>query len=102
MVEKIPEFKPGDTIKVFEKIPKEKRTQVFEGICIAKKHGKEPGATFTVRGKVLGQWVEKIYPLFSPLIEKIEVVKRGKVRKAKLYFIREKSEKEIKRKLKQS
>ena len=72
----IPDFKVGDTIKVFEKIPKEKRTQVFEGICIAKKHGKEPGATFTVRGKVLGQWVEKIYPLFSPLIEKIEVVNR--------------------------
>ena len=97
----IPDFKVGDTIKVFEKIPKEKRTQVFEGICIAKKHGTEPGATFTVRGKVLGQWVEKIYPLFSPLIEKIEVVRRGKVRKAKLYFVREKSEKEIRRKLKQ-
>lgn len=74
------------------------RIQVFEGVVIAKNHGMEPGATFTVR-KIAsgGVAVEKIYPLYSPTIKKIEIVSRPKVRKAKLYFLRERVGKAAKR-----
>lgn len=109
-----PDFRVGDTVRVHqivlevkveqklsktakaikktkeEKTDKTQRVQVFEGVVIAKKHGREPGATFTVR-KIAsgGVGVEKIYPLYSPLIAKIEVVSRPKrVRRAKLYFLR--------------
>jgi len=100
--EDIPDMRPGDTIRVYEKLPGEKRkkSQVFEGILIAKKHGKGINATFTVRAILEGVGVEKIYPLHSPLIEKIEIVKRGKARRAKLYYLREKSERKVKKKLK--
>jgi len=89
------EIRPGDTVKVHQ-ILREKnskgeikeRIQVFEGLVLARKHGKEPGATITVRKVVDGIGVEKIYPLNSPLIKKIELVKRSKVRRAKLYFLR--------------
>lgn len=87
---KIPEINPGDVIKVFEKI-KEKdktRTQVFEGQVLAKKHGREPGATITIRRILDGVGVERIFPIFSPNIEKIEVVKKLKARRAKLYYLR--------------
>jgi len=87
----LPNVKAGDTVKVFHKV-KEKdkeRVEVFEGIVIARKHGKEIGATITVRKEVGGVGVEKIFPLHSPLIEKIEILKRGKVRRAKLYYLRE-------------
>ena len=88
-------MRPGDTIKVYQKIharastDKKEKTQVFEGLLIAKKHGSEPGATITVRKEVSGVGVEKIFPIHSPLIEKIEIIKRGKVRRAKLYYLRE-------------
>ncbi|OGZ17691.1 MAG: 50S ribosomal protein L19 [Candidatus Nealsonbacteria bacterium RBG_13_37_56] len=89
--EELPYIRPGDTIKVYQKI-KEKdkeRIQVFEGVVLARKHGKGISATITVRGIFSGVGVERIFPLHSPIIEKIEVVKRGKVRRAKLYYLRE-------------
>ncbi len=89
------EIKPGMTVKVHEKI-KEKnakgvekeRIQIFEGLVIAHKHGKEIGATITVRKVSDGIGVEKIYPLHSPVISKIEPVKQAKVRRAKLNYLR--------------
>jgi large subunit ribosomal protein L19 len=87
----------GETIRVWQKI-KEKdkiRLQAFEGLVLARKHGSEAGATFTVRKVVDGVGVEKIFPLYSPMIDKIEVIRRSKVRRAKLYYIREKASKEI-------
>lgn len=97
-----PDFRVGWTIKVHQKIKEgnKTRTQPFEGIVIAKKHGLEAGATFTVRKIIGSTGVEKIFPLHSPLIEKIEIIKASKVRRAKLYFLREKSKKEIRRKVK--
>lgn len=94
-------IKPGDTVKVHQKIVDKGKTriQIFEGIVLARKHGDEPGATFTVRKVSSGVGVEKIYPLYSPLIEQIEIVKRAKVRRAKLYYIREKVAREIKRQM---
>lgn len=91
--------KSGDTVRVTQKI-KEKgkvRLQVFEGIVLSVKHGTEPGATFTVRKVASGVGVEKTFPLYSPMVDKIEIVKRTKVRRAKLYYIREKAAKEIRR-----
>ena len=96
---------PGDTVRVYQKIvEKDKvRIQVFEGVIIAYKHGTEPGATFTVRRKSSdGIAVEKIFPLYSPMIDKIEVTKRTKTRRARLYFLREKTQKQIKDKLKRT
>lgn len=95
-------IKAGDTVRVHQKIVDEKgksRFQIFEGLVLARKHGTEPGATFTVRKVVDGIGVEKIFPLFSPMIDKIEIVKRSKVRRAKLYYIREKVAREIKRQM---
>ncbi|OGZ27316.1 MAG: 50S ribosomal protein L19 [Candidatus Nealsonbacteria bacterium RIFOXYB1_FULL_40_15] len=86
----IPSIMPGDTVKVFQKI-KEKdkeRLQPFEGVVLARKHGKGISSTITVRRISSGVGVEKIFPVHSPLIEKIEVVKRSKVRRAKLYYLR--------------
>ena len=79
---KVPDVKPGDTVKVHQK------RQVFEGIVIAAKHGKGISATITVRKVVEGIGVEKVFPLHSPSIDKIEVVKRSKVRRSKLYYLR--------------
>lgn len=100
--ENLPEMKSGDTVRVSEKIleKSKKKSQVFEGILISKKHGKGINATFTLRANIGGVGVEKTYPLHSPLIEKIQVVKKGKARRAKLYYLREKAEKKIRRKLK--
>lgn len=94
-------IKPGDTVRVHQKIVDKGKTrlQVFEGLVLARKHGDEPGATFTVRKVSQGIGVEKIFPLYTPLIEKIEIVKRAKVRRAKLYYIREKVAREIKRQM---
>ncbi len=99
--EDLPEMSPGDTIKVFEKIPEEgkKKSQTFEGILIAKKHGKGVNATFALRAVIGGVGVEKTYSLHSPLIEKIKVVKKGRARRAKLYYLREKAERAIRKKL---
>ena len=94
-------IKAGDTVRVHQKIEEKGKTriQIFEGTVLARKHGNEPGATFTVRKVSGGIGIEKIYPLYSPLIDKIEIVKRSKVRRSKLYFIREKVAREIKRQM---
>ncbi|TSC73813.1 MAG: large subunit ribosomal protein L19 [Parcubacteria group bacterium Gr01-1014_44] len=93
---------PGWTVKVFQKIKESGKERIapFEGVVIARKHGNEPGATFTVRHIISGIGVEKIFPIYSPTIEKIEILKKAKVRRAKLYYLREKSRKETRRKLK--
>jgi len=93
-------IRPGDRIRVYEKLKGEKREAIFEGILIAKKHGMGPNATFCVREVIDGIGVEKIYPLHSPLVSKIELLKKGRGKRAKLYWIRKKSEKEIRKKLK--
>lgn len=87
---KLPEIRPGDTVKIFEKIKEgeKERIRTFEGIVLARKHRKEIGATITVRRVVKGIGVERILPLHSPIIEKIEVVRKGRVRRAKLYYLR--------------
>jgi len=88
----LPDIRPGDVIRIHQKAKSAKgedTLSVFEGQVIARKHGKEPGATITVRKEISGVGVEKIYPLYSPVIEKIEIVSRGKVRRAKLYYLRE-------------
>ncbi len=94
-------IKAGDTIKVHQKIVDKGKTriQIFEGVVLARKHGDEAGATFTVRKVASGVGVEKIFPLYSPNIDKIEIVKRAKVRRAKLYYIREKVARQIKRQM---
>lgn len=87
---KIPQFRAGDTIRVNVKIREgdKFRIQAFEGVVIAiRKRG--VGSTFTVRKVSFGYGVERIFPLYSPIIEGIEVVKRGRVRRAKLYYLRE-------------
>jgi len=88
--ESLPDLRPGDTVRVHQKIQEgdKERIQVFEGLVIARKHHKEVGATFTVRKVISGVGVEKIFPLHSPKIEKIEILRRGKVRRAKLYYLR--------------
>lgn len=96
------DFNTGDTVKVWSKILDEKgksRLQAFEGIILARKHGKEIGATFTVRKVSLGVGVEKIFPLYSPNIDKIEITKRARARKAKLYYVRNKAVRDVRRKL---
>ena len=94
-------LRPGDTVRVHQKIVEKgkTRTQVFEGLVLAVKHGTEAGATFTVRATLSGIGVERVFPLYAPFIEKIEIVRRSKVRRAKLYFIREKVAREVKRQL---
>ncbi len=97
----IPDITSGDTVKVYQKVKEgEKfRTQIFEGLVISRSHGSEAGATITVRKVSGGIGVERIFPLHLPAIEKIELVKKSKVRRAKLYYIREKSAKETRKKL---
>ena len=87
----IPEFKAGDTVRVHAKIVEgdKERVQVFEGAVISLAHGKGNRATFTVRKVSYGVGVERIFPLHSPRIEKLEILARGKVRRAKLYYLRE-------------
>ena len=97
--QKIVEYKKGKGADKKEKITATARIQVFEGLVIAVKHGKQAGASFTVRATLSGVGVEKIFPLYSPAIEKIEIVRRSKVRRAKLYFIRDKASKEVRRQL---
>ncbi len=96
------DMKSGDTVRVHQKIQEKGKTriQIFEGMVLARKHGSSPTATFTVRKSSNGYGVERIFPLYSPNIDKIEVTKRAKVRRAKLYFIREKAAKEISKRMK--
>lgn len=92
----------GDTIRVWSKIQEKGKTrlQAFEGLVLARKHGKESGATITVRKVSNGIGVERIFPLFSPLIDSIEVLKKSRSRRAKLYYVREKAARDIRRKMK--
>jgi large subunit ribosomal protein L19 len=107
-------LRSGDTVRVVqniieikkkrgtdkkEKTTKSARTQVFEGLVLSTKHGREAGASFTVRATLSGVGVEKTFPLYSPMIDSIEIVKRSNVRRAKLYFIREKATREVRRQL---
>lgn len=98
---KTQDIRPGDVVRVHQKIQEKgkTRTQIFEGMVLARKHGVEAGGTITVRRVANGYGVEKIYPLYSPLIEKIEVVRRSKVRKAKLYYVRDKAQKELSKRM---
>ena len=108
------DFKAGDTVRVWSKIAEEKlstkankktekttrfRLQAFEGIVLARKHGTEIGATFTVRKVASGVGVERIFPLYSPMVDKVEITKRSRARRSKLYYIRTKAVKDVRRKM---
>lgn len=112
------DFKAGDTVRVSSKILEEKtekkgdkkkgdakkaeakyRLQAFEGIILARKHGTEMGATFTVRKVASGVGVERIFPLYSPMVDKIEVTKKSRARRSKLYYIRTKAVKDVRSKM---
>ena len=97
------EPRPGDIVRVMQKIKEgeKSRTQAFEGTVIAVKHGTGISATFTVRKVTDGYGVERVFPFHSPMIEKIVVVKRANVRRAKLYYIRERAKRDIRKKMKQ-
>ncbi len=101
------EFRTGDTVRVWVKVledaeKKKYRLQAFEGLVLSRKHGKEAGAMFTVRKVASGVGVERIFPLYSPSIDKIELVKRSTVHRAKLYYVREKAIRDVRRKMKQT
>ncbi|MFA6408512.1 MAG: 50S ribosomal protein L19 [Candidatus Paceibacterota bacterium] len=99
VVQNIVDLKKGKGADKKEKITKNVRKQVFEGLVLSVKHGTESGATFTVRAVLSGIGVEKTFPLYTPSIDSIEIVKRSKVRRAKLYFIREIAAKAVRRQL---
>ena len=96
------DMRSGDTVRVWQKIKEGEKTrlQAFEGMVLAIKHGKEAGSTFTVRKVIDETGVERIFPLYSPAIDSIEVIKRAKVRRSKLYYVRNKATKELRRHLK--
>lgn len=96
------DIKSGDTVRVFSKIQEKGKTrlQAFEGLVLARKHGSEIGSTITVRKISNGVGVERIFPLHSPSIDRIELVKRSKTKRSKLYFLKDKTNKEIRKKLK--
>jgi len=87
---KTPDFQAGDIVKVYQKVKEQdkERIQVFEGVLLAKKHGKGVSGTITVRKISQGLGVERVFPLHSPLVEKIEVTRKTKVRQGKLYYLR--------------
>ena len=86
----IPDFKAGDTIRVGYKVTEgtRSRVQAFEGVCISRKHGSGIAGSFTVRKISFGEGVERVFPLYSTNIDSIEVIRRGRVRRAKLYYLR--------------
>ena len=86
----VPEFAPGDTVKVNVKVREgeRERIQAFEGVCIARAGGGLQ-ESFTVRKISFGEGVERVFPIYSPLVDSIQVMRRGKVRRAKLYYLRE-------------
>ncbi|HAQ02326.1 TPA: 50S ribosomal protein L19 [Candidatus Nomurabacteria bacterium] len=96
------DFKAGDTVRVWNKIMEKGkvRLQAFEGLVLSRKHGTESGATFTIRKVASGVGVERIFPLYSPNIDKIEILRKSKTRRNKLYYIRTKAVKEVKKRLK--
>jgi len=86
----IPDFKPGDTIRVGFKVTEgtRSRVQMYEGVCISRKHGSGIAGSFTVRKISFGEGVERVFPLYPTNIDSITVVRRGRVRRAKLYYLR--------------
>jgi large subunit ribosomal protein L19 len=86
----IPEFGPGDTLRVYVKVVEgqRERTQAYEGVCIARRNA-GVNSSFTVRKISFGEGVERVFPLFAPIVDKIEVVRKGRVRRAKLYYLRD-------------
>ena len=100
---KLKDLQTGWTVKVHQRIKEGEKTrlQAFEGTVISKKHGNEAGGTITLRKVTDGIGVEKTYPVYLPSIEKIQVLKKPKTRRSKLYYLREKSSREIKKKMKQ-
>ncbi len=88
--ERIPDFGPGDTVRVNFRIREgtRERVQAFQGVCIRRSNGKGPAANFTVRRITAGIGIERVFPLHSPLIDSLEVTRQGKVRRAKLYYLR--------------
>jgi large subunit ribosomal protein L19 len=88
-LKEVPDFRPGDTLRVNVRVREgeKERIQAFEGVCIGRKHG-GVNETFTVRKISSGVGVERIFPLHSPMVESIQIVRRGKVRRAKLYYLR--------------
>lgn len=95
------DIRAGDTVRVMNRVEEKGkiRLQAFEGIVIAVKHGKEAGGTFTVRKVASGVGVERTFTLYSPLIDSIELIKRSKVRRSKLYHLKKKAMREIKRQM---
>ena len=89
----LPKFNVGDTVRVHFRIVEgeKERIQVFEGVVIARKSGESPNATFTVRRVVFNEGVERVFPLHSPRVAKVEVTREGRVRRAKLYYLRERT-----------
>ncbi len=87
---KLPEFSPGDTVRVNVRVTEgtRTRTQAYEGVCIARSGG-GINESFTVRKISYGEGVERVFPIYSPMLEGVEVVRRGKVRRAKLYYLRD-------------
>lgn len=97
------DFSSGDVVRVWNKIKEADgkiRLQAFEGMVLARKHGTEIGATFTVRRVASGVGVERVFPLFSVMIDKIEIVRRARTRRSKLYYVRDKALRDVRRKLK--
>ena len=86
----VPEFSPGDTLRVFVKVSEgqRERTQAYEGVCVARKNA-GVNSNFTVRKISFGEGVERVFPLYAPVVDKIEVVRHGRVRRAKLYYLRD-------------
>jgi len=101
---KLKDLQVGWAVKIFQKIKEgeKTRTQAFEGMVIAKKHGNEAGGTVTIRKVSGGIGIEKVFPVYLPSIEKVQVLKKPRVRRAKLYYLRDKTSREIKRKIKQA
>ena len=99
----LPKFEVGDTVKVHFRIVEgeKERIQIFEGIVISRKGNESPEATFTVRRVVFNEGVERVFPLHSPRIAKVQVVREGRVRRAKLYYLRERIGKSARVKAKQ-
>lgn len=91
MKQELPKFRVGDTVRVHFRIVEgeKERIQVYEGVCIGRKGAEGPHATFTVRRVAFGEGVERVFPLHSPRVEKVEVTREGQVRRAKLYFLRD-------------
>lgn len=98
------DFASGDTIRVWTKIIEKGKTrlQAFEGLVLARKHGSTQGASFTVRKVSNTIGVERIFPLYSPMIDSVEVVKHARTRRSKLYYIRDKAVKDVRKRLKKA